>query len=104
MSEYPTIKWNPNLRLALSDVDETIADVYTPAEPAMAKELSLFLRDGGKLFMVTGGSMARVERDITSQIEPFLRRDILVSHCSGSEVWGFTESGERRDKPFYSVY
>lgn len=104
MSEAATIKWNPNLRLALSDVDETIADVYTPADPAMADELSSFLKDGGKLFMVTGGSMARVERDITSQIDPSLRRDILVSHCSGSEVWGFTESGERREKPFYSVY
>jgi hypothetical protein len=70
----------------------------------MIDELSSFLRDGGKLFMVTGGSMARVERDITSKIDSSLRRDILVSHCSGSEVWGFTESGERRDEPFYSVY
>lgn len=104
MSETPSIKWNDQVRLVLSDVDETIADVYTPAEPEMANELSSFLRDGGKLFMVTGGSMARVERDITSQIDPALRRDILVSHCSGSEVWGFTESGERREKPFYSVY
>ena len=104
MSESPTIKWNPNLRLVLSDVDETIADVYTPADPAMAAELSSFLNEGGKLFMVTGGSMARVERDITSQIKPSLRRDILVSHCSGSEVWGFMESGERRSEPFYSIY
>lgn len=104
MSDTPTIRWNDHVRLVLSDVDETIADVYTPADPQMIEELSTFLRDGGKLFMVTGGSMARVERDITNQIEPSLRRDILVSHCSGSEVWGFTESGERRDKPFYSVY
>ena len=88
----------------MSDVDETIADVYTSAEPAMVAELSSFLEDGGKLFMVTGGSMARVERDITSQIKPALRKNILVSHCSGSEVWGFTETGKRRDEPFYSVY
>lgn len=80
MSETPSIKWNDQVRLVLSDVDETIADVYTPAETAMAEELSSFLRGGGKLFMVTGGSMARVDRDITSQIEPSLRRDILVSH------------------------
>lgn len=92
------------MRLVLSDVDETIADVYTPAEPGMVEELSSFLGGGGRLFMVTGGSMARVERDITSKIEPSLRRDILVSHCSGAEVWGFTESGERRPEPFYSVY
>lgn len=104
MSETPLIKWNDQIRLVLSDVDETIADVYTPAESEMTEELSLFIRDGGKLFMVTGGSMARVERDITSQIDPTLRRDILVSHCSGSEVWGFTETGERRSEPFYSIY
>lgn len=104
MDKSPTVCWNNNLRLALSDVDETIADVYTPAEPEMTDEISSFLRDGGKLFMVTGGSLARVQRDITNNIEMSLRRDILVSHCSGSEVWGFTETGGLRDKPFYSVY
>jgi len=104
MSEAPSIKWNDQIRLALADVDETIAEVYSPADPAMTEELSSFLQDGGKLFMVTGGSMARVERDITNQIDPSLRRDILVSHCSGAEVWGFTESGERRKEPFYSIY
>ncbi len=104
MSAEAPIQWNDKVRLVLSDVDETIADVYTPAEPGMVEELSSFLSDGGKLFMVTGGSMARVERDITSKIEPSLRRDILVSHCSGAEVWGFTEAGERRAEPFYSVY
>lgn len=106
MSKTPSasIKWNKQVRLVLSDVDETIAEVYTPAEPAMIRELSAFLKDGGKLFMVTGGSMARVERGITSHIEPSLRRDILVSHCSGAEVWGFTDSGKRREKPFYSAY
>ncbi|TAH32893.1 hypothetical protein EYC59_05715 [Candidatus Saccharibacteria bacterium] len=104
MSTEASVQWNDKIRLALSDVDETIADVYTPAEPGMIEELSSFLSEGGKLFMVTGGSMARVERDITSKIEPSLRCDILVSHCSGAEVWGFTESGERRAEPFYSVY
>ena len=104
MSGTPLIKWNNRIRLVLSDVDETIADVYTPADSEMTEELSSFIRDGGKLFMVTGGSMARVERDITNQIDPSLRRDILVSHCSGSEVWGFTEFGERRENPFYSIY
>ncbi len=104
MSELPPISWNDQLRLAFSDVDETIAEVYTPAEPEMITELSSFLQDGGKLFMVTGGSLARVQRDITDRIDPALRHDILVSHCSGAEVWGFADSGELRDKPFYSVY
>jgi len=99
-----SIEWNDQLKLSLSDVDETIADVYTPAEPEMVAELSTFLADGHKLFMVTGGSLGRVRAGITDFIDPKLRHNILVSHCSGAEVWGFTEDGELRDKPFYSIY
>lgn len=104
MNTSSTISWNNASRLVLADVDETIAEVYTPAEPAMITELSSFLSDGGKLFMVTGGSLKRVREGITNLIDPKLRHDILVSHCSGAEVWGFTDDGELRDKPFYSVY
>ena len=92
------------MRLAVADVDETIAEVYTPAEPAMIAELSSFIAEGGKLFMVTGGSLKRVREGITNLMKPELRRHILVSHCSGAEVWGFTEDGELRDRPFYSIY
>jgi hypothetical protein len=104
MDRTPSITWNPNLRLAVADVDETIAEVYTSAEPEMIDELSLFLAAGGKLFMVTGGSLKRVREGITDFIDPSLRHDILVSHCSGSEVWGFTKNGDLRNKPFYSIY
>lgn len=104
MNKAQNILWNPEIRLAVSDVDETIAEVYTPAEPEMITELSSFLSEGGKLFMVTGGSLKRVREGITDLIDPSLRHDILVSHCSGAEVWGFTEAGELREKPFYSIY
>lgn len=104
MSEKPRIQWNKSLRLALADVDETIAEVYTPAEPEMIDELTKFLQEGRKLFMVTGGSLKRVKAGITDLIPAELRHDILVSHCSGAEVWGFAENGELQDKPFYSIY
>jgi hydroxymethylpyrimidine pyrophosphatase-like HAD family hydrolase len=55
MSKTPSITWNRAVRLILADVDETIADMYTPAEPAMIAELSSLLSAGKKLFMVTGG-------------------------------------------------
>lgn len=100
----PSISWNPELKLALSDVDETIADVYTPAEPEMIKELSQLLAEDHKLFMVSGGWLKNMQTNIIDYIEPSLRHNILVAHCSGSEVWGFTEAGELRDEPFYSKY
>jgi hypothetical protein len=98
------ITWNNELRLAISDVDETIADVYTPADPAIIEELSSYLNDGGKIFMVSGGGLARIQKDIINFIAPKLRHDILISHCSGAEVWGFTPTGDLQDRPFYSVY
>ncbi len=104
MNRTPDIKWNNSLRLALSDVDETIAEVYTPAEPEMIKELTTFLQEGRKLFMVTGGSLKRVKAGITDLLPADLRHDILISHCSGAEVWGFAENGDLLDKPFYSIY
>ncbi len=104
MSDVQSIAWNNQLRLVFSDVDETIADVYTAADPKIIIELSSFLNEGRKLFMVTGGSLARVKRDITDYIDPSLRHNILVGHCSGAEVWGFTTADKLRDRPFFSVY
>lgn len=104
MPTRPNITWNNSVRLILADVDETIAEVYTPAVPEMITELSSLLSDGTKLFMVTGGSLKRVRTGITDLIDPSLRPNILVSHCSGAEVWGFTQDGALRDTPFYSIY
>jgi hypothetical protein len=104
MSEQSSITWNDSIRLALSDVDETIAEVYTPAEPQMIDELTSFLQEGRKLFMVTGGSLKRVREGITDSIPADLRHDVLVSHCSGAEVWGFQVNGELQSDPFYSIY
>ena len=100
MSKTATIQWNESLKLALADVDETIAEVYTPAEPQMINELTSFLQEGRKLFMVTGGSLKRVKAGITDLLPADLRKDILVSHCSGAEVWGFLENAICKISPF----
>ena len=104
MNKTPTITWNPNVRLIVADVDETIAEVYTPAVPEMIAELTALLKEDRKLFMVTGGSLKRVREGITNLIDPALRHNVLVSHCSGAEVWGFDNDGELHNTPFYSVY
>ena len=102
--QNPSIAWNPELKLAISDVDETIADVYTPVEPEMIAELSQFLAEGHKLFMASGGWLKNMQANIIDYIDPVLRKNILVAHCSGSEVWGYTQEGDLREKPFYSKY
>jgi hydroxymethylpyrimidine pyrophosphatase-like HAD family hydrolase len=98
------MNWNNNVKLIISDVDETIADNYLPADPEMIKELTSLLTEGKILFLVTGASIKRIQMRITDQISPNLRKNILAAHCSGAEVWGFTESGELKEKPFYTLY
>lgn len=97
----PEIKWNPNVKLIIADVDETIADVYTAATPEMVQQLNKLKP---ALFMATGTSLARVQTRIVDQLDPIVRSKILISHCNGSEVWGHNPDGSRKDKPYYSLY
>lgn len=98
------IKWNSQLKLIVSDVDETVADLYTAAEPEMVVELVKLLKSGIKLFFVTGQGINSVQWRIIDQIEKSLRKNILVGHCSGAEVWGYTPTGDIQASPYYSVY
>jgi len=98
------IKWNDKLKLIISDVDETIADLYIKAEPAMIKELSFLLKEDRAIFFVTGQGLKSVLWRIVDNIPKSLRNSILIGHCSGAEVWGFDEKGNLLDKPYYSVY
>ena len=97
------VKWNDEVRLIVSDVDETIADNYTPAEPEMIKKLTTLLGEGKVLFLVTGASLARMRSRIIDAIPQNLRKQIVAAHCSGAEVWGFTPNGQLREHPFYSL-
>jgi len=99
-----SISWNPNLKLILSDVDETVADLYLPAVPAMILELTKLLEDDISIFFVTGQGLKSVQWRIVEQLPAKLRHKILIGHCSGAEVWGYTQSGQIQDKPYYSLY
>lgn len=98
------IKWNGNVRLILSDVDETVADLYLPADANTIKELSKLLHGGISIFFITGQGLESVRERIINKISLNLRWRIIVGHCSGAEVWGFDKKGKLKDKPFYSVY
>lgn len=98
------IRWNDDVRLVFSDVDETIAPLHGSASPETLAHLSSYLRDGGKVCFVTGNSSQRVVSGITDLIAPGLRSSVLIAGMSGVELWGFTPAGLLRDEPFISHY
>ena len=98
------IEWNNKVKLIISDVDETIADLYLEAEPEMINELEKLLSEGKVLFLVSGQSIGNIQWRIVDHIQKKLRKRVLVGHCSGAEIWGFTETGSLRKNPFYSLY
>lgn len=98
------ILWNSEVKLILADVDETIADVYTPATSEMIIALNKLLESGTTLFLVSGGGLASIMERITDKVRKDLRKKILIAHCSGAEVWGFDYDGKLNAKPFYGLY
>jgi hydroxymethylpyrimidine pyrophosphatase-like HAD family hydrolase len=99
-----SVEFNPEVKVFLSDVDETVADNFTPAAPEMTDELSGLLSEGKKLVFISGASVSRIKRRVVDAIDPSLRKGILISHCSGAEVWGFQNSGELQSEPYYTLY
>ncbi len=98
------IKWNPRVKLILADVDETIADVYMPANHELIKLLDSILDSGVRLFLISGGGLESICNRVALKISAKNRNKILISHCSGAEVWGFDSEGNLMNKPFYSLY
>lgn len=99
-----TIRWNKNVKLIISDVDETVADVYTSASSELVRELEKLLVEGRVLFLISGHDMHGIQKRIVSHIKKHLRKSIVVGHCSGAEVWGFNEDGTLQSRPLYSLY
>ena len=99
-----SFKLGSEIKLVLSDVDETIADVYTPATNEMISALSKILQKGIVLFLVSGGGLKSIQERITDKIDASLRHKILIAHCSGAEVWGFNSEGNLNPQPYYGLY
>jgi hydroxymethylpyrimidine pyrophosphatase-like HAD family hydrolase len=98
------MEWNEKVKLIISDVDETIADLYVEALPEMIAELEKVLSEEKVFFLISGQSIKSIQWRIVDHIRKDLRKRIIVGHCSGAEVWGFDEDGNLRDSPFYSLY
>ena len=98
-----SIVWNSKLRLVLSDVDETMADLYRPAEPGMLDALTRLLDQGIVMILITGQSVDNVEQRVVMGLPARLRQRIAVGGCSGAELWGYSATGERNATAFYQA-
>lgn len=98
------ILWNDQVQLIFSDVDDTIAEVYTLAIPEITQALEKIVSEKCVLFLVTGGGLKSVQERITDAIQPKFRKNILLAVCSGTEVWGFDRKGHLLSKAYYSLY
>jgi hypothetical protein len=94
------MRWNDRLRLVFSDVDETIADLYLPAEPAMLSALMQLLDRGLRMVLITGQGVDNVEQRVVMRLPSALRRQVAVGACSGAELWGYSPAGGRCNVPF----
>jgi hydroxymethylpyrimidine pyrophosphatase-like HAD family hydrolase len=99
-----SIQWNNSVKLIISDVDETIADLYTDASTDICKELESILSEGKILFLVSGQSITNIHQRVCRHIKSSLRKGIIIGHCSGAEVYGYDAKGNVNKKPFYSMY
>jgi hydroxymethylpyrimidine pyrophosphatase-like HAD family hydrolase len=98
-----SVVWNQELRLVLSDVDETVADLYRPAESGMLAALTRLLDQGIILVLITGQSVTNVEQRVVMNLPAQLRQQIAVGACSGAELWGYSTTGERNATAFYAA-
>jgi hypothetical protein len=98
-----SVVWNREFRLALSDVDETIADLYCPAESGILDALTRLLDHVIALVLITGQSVGNVEQRVVMNLPARLRQRIAVGACSGAELWGYSATGGRNAAPFYTA-
>lgn len=99
-----SVIFNRNVKLIVSDVDETIADLFVPASSEMTAELNKLLMKGKVLFLVSGSGLQSINNRITDLISADLRKQIIISHCSGAELVGFDKTGNILEKPHHSLY
>jgi hypothetical protein len=103
MPMMSSIAWNDRVRLVFSDVDETIADLYRPAETGMLDVLTRLLECGIRLVLITGQSVDNVEQRVVMRLPALLRHQIAVGACSGAELWGYSLAGKRNAAAFYTL-
>ncbi len=84
----PKVFWRPSVKLVLSDVDETIADVYTKASKPLINLLERLLASDVRLFLISA--------DILNYLG--LTTADIKTHAK-LEIWGdkFSEARSKHD-------
>lgn len=90
--------------MIISDVDDTVAEVFKNSSSEIICELEELLLEGKVIFLISGQSITNIYNRVISFINRKLRNRVLVGHCNGSEVYGFNDLGELISKQFFSVY
>jgi hypothetical protein len=98
------IPFNKNIRLIISDVDQTVADLYRDVTPGMARALTELLREGRALVLISGQGIDGIVRRVVRHLSSDVRRRVFIGHCSGAEVFGFDYAGALSGEPLYSLY
>lgn len=77
------------------DWDGTAVPDRNAAVPQLNAAMASLLDVGMWLAPVTGTKVEHLERQSLAQIEPLLRMRLAVCTNRGSEVWGYSEGGQR---------
>ncbi|OPZ86075.1 MAG: hypothetical protein BWY74_03743 [Firmicutes bacterium ADurb.Bin419] len=97
------INWNENVKLIITDVDDTVAEVFSETSADMICELEKLLFEGKMIFFISGQSFNNIFDRVIKFIDITLRKGIFVGHCNGAEVIGFDKSGKVLPTPLFSV-
>jgi hypothetical protein len=92
-----------SVKLIVSDVDDTLASPFRDVSATLAHALTRLLGDGTILFLVSGQSIESIERRVVRAFPRLLRRNILVGHCHGAEVFGYDSAGWRVIPALFSI-
>lgn len=97
------LNWNNEVKLIISDVDDTIAEVYKDASCEMICELEKLLCEGIVFLLISGQSFDNIFNRVIKFIDKKLLNKVLVSPCNGAEVIGFDKHGSVISTPIFSV-
>lgn len=89
-----SLVWDTRVRFVITDVDDTLAPTFGDVRQDVAESLSKLMCRGVKLFLISGQSIANICRRVVLRLPTQLRQHVLVAHCNGCEVFGFSEDGK----------